>query len=134
MSLINSFNDDIFFPYSSYGLFNRRFNDSFKIDMIENDNNFLVKADIPGVNRSDIKVTFNNGMLKIKAERHNEFENNSNGNYISERTYGSISRSIKIPQNINQNGINAKYKDGVLEIILPKLSNDTSGIHNINIE
>ena len=131
MSLVNSFNDDIFFNYS---LFNRRHTDSFKIDMIESENNFLVKADIPGVNRSDIKLTFNNGVLKIKAERHNESDNSSNGNYISERTYGSISRSIKIPQNINQNDINAKYRDGVLEITLPKLSNDTSGTHHINVE
>jgi HSP20 family protein len=131
MSLINSFNDDIFF---NYGLFNRRHTDSFKIDMTESENNFLVKADIPGVNRSDIKLTFNNGVLKIKAERHNEFENSSNGNYISERTYGSISRSIKIPQNINQNGINAKYRDGVLVITLPKLSNDNSATHHINVE
>lgn len=133
MSLLNNLNEDIFFPYSNYGLFNRRHNEPLKLDMVENENSFNVKADIPGVNRADIKVTFNNGVLKINAERRNEYENNINGNYISERSYGSITRSIKIPQNINKNGIDAKYRDGVLEINLPKLSNG-SEIHNINIE
>lgn len=134
MSLINSFNDDIFFPYARYGLFDRIQKDSIKLDMVENENNFNIKADIPGINRSEIKVTFNNGILKINAVRHNEYDNSSNGNYIIERSYGSISRSIKIPQNINQNNINAKYKDGVLEIILSKLSNDNSSIRHVNIE
>ena len=126
MSLINnSIIDDLFFNYIR--------NEYLRIDMIENDNSFIVKADIPGVNRSDITITFNNNILKIKAERHNEFDNN-NENYIRERSCGSISRSIQIPLNINQNDINAKYIDGVLEINLPKASNDTSHTHYINIE
>lgn len=125
MSSYNSLNDDFF----SYNYIR---NECLKIDMIENDNSFIVKVDIPGVNRTDITVIINNSILKIKAERHNEFINNRIR--IRERPHGYMSRHIEIPQNINENDINAKYRDGVLEIILPKLSNDTSNTHYINIE
>lgn len=105
---------------------------SFSLDMTETDEACFVKADLPGFDKKDIKVTFNKaGFLTISAERNQEKEE-KNDNYIfRERSTGSFSRSIKLNFAVNQQNISASYENGVLSLTLPKTKD--SGIHTIDI-
>jgi len=81
---------------------------------------FVVKADLPGVNKDDIQIDLKDNTLTLKGEK--KFENKvSKDNYIRvERSYGTFVRSFTLPQNVDAEKIKATYKDGVLELTLPK--------------
>ena len=90
------------------------------VDIHENDDSFVVKADLPGVNKDDIQIDLKDNTLTLKGEK--KFENKvSKDNYIRvERSYGTFVRSFTLPQNVDAEKIKATYKDGVLELTLPK--------------
>ena len=90
------------------------------VDIKENEDSYLVKADVPGVDPKDIEVTFDNGVLSISGERRLE-TNEENEDYKRvERIYGSFSRQFSLPDTVNSDGIKADAKNGVLEISIPK--------------
>lgn len=93
----------------------------FKTDIKEKNGDYILKADLPGFAKEDIKVDINGDCLTISAERKNEKEEkDEDGNFIRrERSYGKFQRKFNIA-NVNKNLIDASYKDGVLEIIMPK--------------
>jgi HSP20 family protein len=90
------------------------------VDIFETENELVLKADLPGVNESQIDVRVENNMLTVRGER--QFENKvKEDNYLRvERTYGSFSRSFGLPNTVNTEGITADYKNGVLTVQLPK--------------
>lgn len=89
------------------------------IDVKENDNNFIIHADLPGVKTPDI--TMENGILTIKGKREEKETKEEKENYLRiERSSGSFMRQIALPETIDEANIKAKCRDGVLEIILPK--------------
>ncbi len=90
------------------------------VDIHETDESFVVKADLPGMNKEDIQIDIKDSTLTLKGEKKFE-EKVSKDNYIRvERTYGTFIRSFTLPQNVDSDKIKAKYKDGVLELTLPK--------------
>jgi HSP20 family protein len=92
-----------------------------KMDVKENDAAYIVRADIPGVKKEDIKVDVDGNMVSISAEVKQEKEQKEGGRVIrSERYYGSMSRSFSLGQDVDEKTANAKYTDGVLELTLPK--------------
>ncbi len=90
------------------------------VDVIEKENEIVVKAEIPGMEQKDIDVHLEDNQLTIKGER--KFEKEDKGeNYIrQERVYGSFYRSFTIGSGIQADKVNASYKNGILEIVLPK--------------
>jgi HSP20 family protein len=96
------------------------------LDMKENDNDFTVHVELPGIDKSKINVTIDNNVLSISAQRSEVKEEDTTKMHISERTYGSLRRSITIPKNVDTDNINAKYLDGVLNIVLPKQTKSNS--------
>ena len=93
---------------------------SFPVDIIEEQDCIKVVVDLPGFNKEDIEVWIEDNQLVIKAERKEE-KIEKDVNYIrQERVYGKVQRAIPIPAEIDENNIKATYKNGVLEIILPK--------------
>lgn len=91
----------------------------FRADVRETENEYLVSADLPGVNKEDISLNYNNNNLIISAKR-SEFHDESKDSYIrKERSYGEFSRSFHL-DNVNKEGIRAKFENGELKIILPK--------------
>ena len=93
------------------------------VDIFENDNEVVVKAELPGMNAKDIDVRLENDVLTLKGERHFEKETKEEHYHRVEREYGTFSRSFALPTAVN--GVNggkvaAEYKDGVLKIVLPK--------------
>jgi HSP20 family protein len=90
------------------------------VDIHENDDSYSVKVDLPGVSKDDIQVDLHDSTLTIKGEK--KFEDNiSRYNYLRvERAYGTFVRSFTLPQSVDADKIQATYKDGVLELTIPK--------------
>ncbi len=90
------------------------------VDIKEEDEGFVLKADVPGVDPKDIDVTMDDGVLTIKGERRHESEEDANGYKRVERSYGNFYRRFSLPDTANADAVTAKGKDGVLEIFIPK--------------
>ncbi len=91
------------------------------VDIIEGKDGFHIKADMPGLDKKDIKVEVENGVLMISGEKKEEkTEKEKNRYYHYERTYGSFCRSFKLPDNVSSENVDAKYANGVLELMLKK--------------
>ena len=90
------------------------------VDIFENENEVVFKAELPGMNAKDIEVRLENNVLVLKGERHFEKEAKEENYHRVEREYGTFSRSFALPTPVNADNITAEYKDGVLKIVLPK--------------
>lgn len=90
------------------------------VDIIDEKDNIIAKAELPGVNKEDIKVTLSNNTLTIRGERKKEQETKKENYYCCERVHGSYSRTIALPVDIDREKIKSSFKNGVLEMVLPK--------------
>lgn len=90
------------------------------VEIVEKPETLVVKAEVPGMNQKDIEVHVENGVLTIKGEKKHETETNEKDVHRSERYYGSFVRSFTLPTTVDVEKIRAAYKDGVLEVVLPK--------------
>jgi HSP20 family protein len=92
-----------------------------EVDISEEPDHYRIKADVPGMNKEDIKISVENGILSISGEKKDERSENKSGTYHHfERSYGSFLRSFKLPDNVDDTSIDASYKNGVLEVALRK--------------
>jgi len=91
------------------------------IDVLEKEDKFLVKVELPGVKEEDVNVTVAGDTLTIEGEKKAESEVKKKGYYYTETSYGSFSRSITMPSTVDASKIEANYDKGVLEITLPKV-------------
>ena len=92
-----------------------------RVDVVENDNKYLIDVDMPGVKKEDISITLNNGMLTIEAETKTEDEEKKDGHVVrKERYYGKIMRSFEIGKDVQESDIDARFEDGVLKLVAPK--------------
>jgi HSP20 family protein len=76
----------------------------------------VVRAELPGVKQEDVDITLQDGVLTISGERKAEKEEERGGYYVRERRYGSFSRSLTLPEGIDESKIHARYENGVLEV------------------
>lgn len=90
------------------------------VDVYETENELVIKADLPDVSEKDLDVRVENNMLTIHGERKFEQKVKEENYLRMERSYGSFSRSFSLPNSVNTEAIKAEYKDGVLNITLPK--------------
>ena len=90
------------------------------VDIREEDDRFVLSADIPGVERKDVEVTMEDGVLTIKGERHAETEDKREGFHRRERVHGTFMRQFTLPDTVNADSISATIKEGVLHIEIPK--------------
>ena len=107
------------------------FNKNMKIDMKENNKEYVLKVDLPGIDKDKINISIDNNLLTIRSERINDNSYNEYEYHFSERFYGKINRTLSIPQNVDLENIYANYVDGVLIISLQKINN--SNIKNIKV-
>jgi len=90
------------------------------VDVYEDKENFVVKAELPGMKKEDIEVTMRDGMLSISGERKSEEKVEKGEVYRSERFFGRFQRTVALPSTVDAAKIKAQYKDGVLTVTLPK--------------
>jgi HSP20 family protein len=90
------------------------------VDVLETAEEFQVKAELPEVKKEDIKVSVDAGVLRIEGERKHEREEKGKKYHRVERSYGSFLRTFTLPDNVDANKVHAEYKDGLLNVRLPK--------------
>ena len=90
------------------------------VDITEDEKEYLIKAELPGVKREDVKVTVENGVLAISGERRFEKEEKDRKYHRIERAYGSFMRSFSLPEGTDAGKVIADFKDGILKVHLPK--------------
>ena len=91
-------------------------------DVLEREKEYLIKVDLPDVRKEDVKVLFDDGVLTIKGERKVEKETKGETVHRTERFYGAFERSFALPDDVDQKGIHAESKDGVLMVSLPRVA------------
>jgi len=96
-----------------------QFNWSPQVEVIERGGQLIVRADLPGLTKDDINVDVTDDALIIRGERKSEREENEEGYYRTERSYGSFYRSVPLPEGVKAENANATFRNGVLEIMLP---------------
>ncbi len=103
------------------------------VDIKEDNDQFTLVADLPGMSKKDIKINIKDNVLKISGDRKQEIKDDSDNYHFSERRHGSFDRSFSLPETVKENDINAKFKDGVLSINIPKIEEVKSSEVEIKI-
>ena len=129
MSIIR-YNPNDFVPTTFSSLIDKFFNESVqrsgmstfvpKVDVVEGDNAFELHVEVPGMNKEDFKIEVKDNYLTVSGERKLSSEKNEKNFHSIETHYGSFSRSLALPDNVNADKINAKYNNGILELTVPK--------------
>jgi HSP20 family protein len=117
----------------THGLFDRFFEDwdmpsLFNVnaewvpafDISENEKEYIITAELPGIDIKDVDITLSEGVLSVKGEKKQEKEDKGEDYHMIERHYGSFHRSFRLPGKVETDKIDANYKDGLLKLTLPK--------------
>jgi HSP20 family protein len=129
MSIIR-YNPNDYVPATFSSLIDRFFNESLartggsvftpKVDVIETESAYEVQVAVPGLNKEDFKIEINDNYLTVSGERKLSNEKKEKNFHSIETQYGSFSRSFTLPENADGSKINAKYNNGILELVIPK--------------
>ncbi len=90
------------------------------MDLVESNDHFILRADLPGLREEDVKIELEDNVLSISGERKAEQEERKEGYYRLERSFGTFSRSLALPEGVKPEGIEASFVNGVLEVKIPK--------------
>jgi HSP20 family protein len=90
------------------------------MDLVEGDEEFVLRADLPGVNEEDVNIELDDNVLTISGQRKAEHEERKQGYYRLERSSGSFSRSLTLPDGVDADSVKASFDNGVLEVRVPK--------------
>ena len=104
------------------------------VDIVEDEKEYLIKAELPDVKKEDVKVTVENGVLTITGERKFEKEEKGKKYHRIERAYGSFMRSFTLPEGAAGDKISAEFKDGVLKVHLPKSAEPKSKPIDVKVD
>ena len=102
-------------------------------DIIEREDEYLIKADLPEVKREDVDITLENGVLTLKGERRSDEARENDKQHRVESFYGSFARSFRLPEDVDASAIHAESKDGVLRLHLPKTKVEKPQVVKISI-
>jgi HSP20 family protein len=105
-----------------------------RVNIAETDKAFEIKAEIPEVNKEDVKVTVHNGVLTVQGERKLEKEEKGKKFHRIERFYGSFTRSFTLPDNVDETKISASFKDGVLNLQIKKTEEEKPKSIEVKVE
>jgi|PlaIllAssembly_1097288.scaffolds.fasta_scaffold05637_2 HSP20 family protein len=90
------------------------------VDMFEKDDKFVIKAELPGLDKKDVNVDLQNGVLTLKGERKHESEVKEENFYRREMSYGKFMRSFRLPADVDADKIRAEFQNGLLTVEVPK--------------
>jgi len=90
------------------------------VDIAEHDDQYVVKMELPGVSKEEVKITLESNILTVRGEKKQEKETKKENYHRIERSYGSFQRSFTLPTTVKNDKIDASFKDGILNIKLPK--------------
>ena len=104
------------------------------VEVRDKNNEYDIRAELPGVDKNDLDISLNNGYLTITATKSEEKNENEKLYKKSEFSYGEFSRTIQLPQEVDTDKINAKLDNGVLKIIAPKLNKEKETVKKISVK
>jgi len=104
------------------------------VDIYEQDDKIVLKADLPDVNEKDLDIRLEDGILTLKAERKFEETKKGDGFRRIERAYGSFERSFSVPENVDPDKIEAHYDKGVLTVTLPKVETKEKKVKVVKVK
>ena len=104
------------------------------IDVSETDDSYIIRAELPGMKKEDVKITINNTLVTIGGERKNEAEEKGRTYHRIERSYGSFERSFNLPGTVKSSSVEARFEDGLLTVALPKTEEAKEKVHDIKIK
>lgn len=123
-NLIRSFFDDIFDLMDSPSRARRGWPEGFMwepaLDLIDKKDKLIAKVELPGVEKKDVKLSLTDNNLTIQGEIKKDEEIKKEDYYYRERAYGNYARTISLPTEVDKDKISAKFKNGILEIVMPK--------------
>jgi HSP20 family protein len=90
------------------------------MDVVETEDHFVLRADLPGLSESDVNIELEDNVLTIAGERKSEHQHRGEGYYRVERAFGSFSRSLTLPEGVDADAVQASFDHGVLEVRIPK--------------
>jgi HSP20 family protein len=105
-----------------------------RVDIAETEEAFVIKAEIPEMNKEDVKVTVDNGVLTIRGERKKEKEEKGKKFHRIERFYGSFTRSFTLPDNVDEAKIKATFKEGMLDLQIQKTEKAKPKVIQVKVE
>lgn len=105
-----------------------------RVDISESGDSFQIKAEIPGVQKEDVKLTIDNGVLTLEGERHQEREEKGWRYHRVERDYGNFIRSFTLPANADSSKLKAHFHDGMLDVKIPKTEESRTKAQTVQIE
>jgi HSP20 family protein len=117
---MNDFFNDFFFPLDAGETVGRSWGWNPKVDIYEEADHIVLKAELPGVDKKDIEIDVKNGVLTLKGERSVENEVKEENYYRKERSFGRFERCFKLEGDVDADKIAADYKDGILKVSIPK--------------
>ncbi|TDT41729.1 HSP20 family molecular chaperone IbpA [Halospina denitrificans] len=125
-----------FDPFASMGMPSLWGTDSElgRADLSETDEGYELQLDLPGMKKDDIQVDLTDGLLTVSGERSDEREDERKGYYFSERSYGSVRRSFRVPNSVKLEDVKAQFSDGVLTLTMPKTEEAQKNARKIEIE
>jgi HSP20 family protein len=131
---INEFFNDLSSPSLLLRpFFNKLMADDIPVEVKEDAQSYTVEAEIPGVRKEDIKINLDGNFLTLSAQIKRTSETAANERvFCSERFYGSVSRGLQLPANVDASKCTANYKDGLLTLVLQKVSNGSGKTIAIN--
>jgi HSP20 family protein len=97
-----------------------------KVDFFEKDGNYHLTAEVPGMSKDDISVSIHEGLVTVSGKKESSKEEKENNYYMKETQYGSFSRSFRLPGEVDEEKVDATYKDGVLTVAMPKKEDSKS--------
>ena len=117
---MNRLMDDFFIPSPYFRRENTTWDWNPSVDIYNEDNSIVLKAELPGVEKDDINIDVKDRVLTLKGERSIDNEVKEESYYRRERSFGKFERRFSLPENVNADDIKADYKDGILRIEIPK--------------
>lgn len=128
------FFDDFFAPRRSAGSPDQSFY-SPQVDIESKDDHYVIHADFPGVNKADIQVSLENGILTLEAQRNDEQSEEKSGKVLrKERRFGKFTRSFHVPRNIAAEEVKGSFENGVLTLTIPKESQRAQDEQRVTID
>lgn len=125
--------EQLFADFGVGGLMPRGFNElaawTPQIEMFERENELVIRADLPGLKKDNVQIELRDDSVVIQGERQEERKEEREGFYSTERTYGRFYREIPLPEGADTNEATATFRDGVLEIAIPRGEGETRGRH-----
>ena len=103
------------------------------VDISETNDSYLIRAELPGLKKDEVKITIENNTIAIRGEKKNDTEKKGENFHVVERSYGSFERTFTLPGAIKNDSVEARFEDGILSVTLPKTEASKQNVIDVKV-